>query len=177
EDWEKGDYGEREQGYLSLLAHEISAINMAYGTSNSARSTRGASYYLTNPAYCQQLLSLAASSQLATFAPDIARLLVLTCGSPLTLSLVKATGKTAFDADGSMMDALLYAARHTGSSGSDGTLMAICDATYEICRFMGRPAFIKKGNAILSYLLYPQFSQRIHDYAKKTLDRLIDEKL
>ncbi len=178
EDWEKGDYGEREHGYLSLLTNEIAAVTTAYGSSNSARSAGSQSYYyLTNPAYCQQLFQLASSSQLATFAPGIARLLVRTCGSPLTLSLVKAAGKTAFDADGSMLDALLYAARHTSSSGSDGTLMAICDATYEICRFMGRPAFIKEGNAILGYMLYPQFSQRVHDYAKRTLDRLIDEKL
>ena len=42
---------------------------------------------------------------------------------------------------------------------------------------MGRNTFIRKGNAILGYLLYPQFSQRVHDYAKKTLDRLIDEKI
>ena len=55
--------------------------------------------------------------------------------------------------------------------------MAICDATCEICRFMGIPAFARRGKAILSYLLYPQFSQRVHDYAKKTLDRIIEEKI
>ena len=173
DDWKKGDYGAREQGYVSLLNSEISSIDMAYNVAGSARAS-SSSYYLTHPAYCQELFSLAASSQLASFAPYIARLMIKTSGSPLSLTLVKAAGETAFDADGSMLDALMYTAQH---SANDGVLIAICDATYEICRFMGRNTFIRKGNAILGYLLYPQFSQRVHDYAKKTLDRLIDEKI
>ncbi len=176
-DWNQGDFGEREQGYLSLLHNELASITSAYGSSNSTRATGSTSYYLTHPAYCQELFAIAGSSQLASFASTIARLLVKTCGSALTLSLVKSAGETAFDADGALLDSLLYTARHTGTSGNDMTLLAICDATYEICRFMGQPSFIKKGNAILGYLLYPQFSQRVHDYAKKTLDRIIEEKL
>ncbi len=176
EDWRNGDFGGREQGYLSLLTHEISAISTAYSSANASRNSEGF-YYLTHHAYCQELFAQAAACQLASFAPSIAKLLVKTSGSPLSLSLIKAAGETAFDADGALIDALLYTARHTPTSGNDGTLMAICDATYEICRFMGRPTFIKKGNAILSYLLYPQFSQRVHDYAKRTLDRIIEEKL
>ncbi len=175
--WKTGDFGEQEQHYLSLLTNEINAVNMAYSAASSSRATGETSYFVTHPAYSQELLTLAAASQLATFSPVIARLLVKTSGTPLTLTLVKAAGETAFDADGALLDALLYTARHTPSSGSDGMLMAICDATYEICRFMGIPSFVKKGNVILGYLLYPQFSKRVHDYAKKTLDRIIEEKL
>ncbi|MBQ9537936.1 MAG: PQQ-binding-like beta-propeller repeat protein [Treponema sp.] len=176
EDWKNGDFGEREQDYISLLNKEINSISTAYSSSASSRGSDG-SYYLTNLAYCKEIFALASYSQLASFSPTIARLLVKTSGSPLSTSLVKAAGETAFDADGALIDALLYTARHTPTSGSDVTLMAICDATYEICRFMGRPTFMKKGNAILSYLLYPQFSQRVHDYAKKTLDKIMEEKL
>ena len=176
-DWKTGDFGEREQGYLSLLTGELSSLNSAYSSANSTRATGETSYFVTHPAYSQELFALAASSQLATFSPVIARLLLKTSDTPLVLSLIKAAGELAFDADGSLLDALLYTAQHTPSSGSDGTLMAICDATYEICRFMGIPSFVKKGKAIIGYLLYPQFSKRVHDYAKKTLDRIIEEKL
>lgn len=173
DDWKQGDFGAREQGYISLLNSEISSIDTAYNSAGSARAASG-SYYLTHHSYCQEIFTLAASSQLASFAPYIARLLIKTSGSPLSLALVKAAGETAFDADESMLDALMYTAQH---SANDGVLMSICDSTYEICRFMGKKSFLRKGNAILGYLLYPQFSQRVHDYAKKTLDRLIDEKI
>ncbi len=176
-DWKTGNFGGREQGYLSLLTGELSALNSAYSSASSTRAAGDTVYFLTHPAYSQELLALAASSQLATFSPVIARLLLKTDDAPLVLSLIKAAGELAFDADGSLLDALLYTAQHTPSSGSDGTLMAICDATCEICRFMGIPAFARRGKAILSYLLYPQFSQRVHDYAKKTLDRIIEEKI
>ncbi|HAC31900.1 MAG TPA: hypothetical protein DCF70_04675, partial [Treponema sp.] len=49
----------------------------------------------------------------------------------------------------------------------------ICDATYSIVQFMGRPALYRQGKNILSHFLYPQYDKAIRDYAAQTLKNII----
>ena len=51
-------------------------------------------------------------------------------------------------------------------------IIAMCDAIYEICRFMGRPAFYSHGLEILTSLFYPQYDNSVHEYARKTLTKI-----
>ena len=175
-DWKNGDFGVTEKDYLSVLNNEISSMSIAYTTVASGRMAPEYAYFVNNPSYCREVLFSAASSGLWTFAPYVQQMLKNSKDDSLSYTLVKAAGEIAFDSDGALLDALFMTACRT-PAGKDATLFAICDSVYEICRFMGRPAFMKKGNEILSFLLFPQFSQRVHEYAKRTLDKIIAAKL
>ncbi len=91
----------------------------------------------------------------------------------MTLTLARNAGKIAYDPKGAMLNALAYKAMHLQPKGSDNIFMAICDSTYEICRFMGRPAFFQRGNEILTYMLRPQFNKKVQAYAKATLEKIM----
>ena len=84
--------------------------------------------------------------------------------------LLRAVG---YDENGETLTALqsLLANRITPSQTS--ALKEICDATYKICRFMGRPALNKQGKMILSRMLMPQYDKNTNEYARKTLEKMI----
>lgn len=62
-------------------------------------------------------------------------------------------GKLGYDPDGTMLEAVehLYEAKKT--SLGDAVLIELAESVYSLCRYMGRPAFIKRGKAILSDML------------------------
>lgn len=51
-------------------------------------------------------------------------------------------------------------------------LCAMCDAIFEICRFMGRSAYYKKGKLILADFLSTQNTNRVKAYARKTFSKI-----
>ena len=66
---------------------------------------------------------------------------------------------------------------HKTSPRDTVLLKAICDATYDICRYMGKPALLSKGKNMLSFLLFPQFDSTTRDYARKTIKNILDLQL
>ncbi len=172
-DWKNGDFDTREQNYMSVLNNEMTAMNSAFSV-NAINLVEDSSLFFTNNVeYCQTVLNLVAKSQLCTFTSYMASFMKNPKAAALTYYLVKDAQELGFDPDGEMLNALEYVVRHAKPGKEDYILMAVCDATYEICKFMGKPAFFKKGNEILSYMFYPQYSLKVRMYAKKTLDKLI----
>ena len=60
---------------------------------------------------------------------------------------------------------------------NDAVFVSLCDSIFEICRFMGRPAFYDYGMEILTVLLRPQYSSTVRDYARITLTRIAKLKI
>ncbi len=175
--WKKGDFGKAEREWLSLLSADLAALQNMWNTEASTRYMAESSYFRNNEAYTQQILDLAAHSGLSAFQNTFATLLRQTEDPSMQLRLVRSIGSTAYDADGKMLAALEYIIHHVDPASSERVLMAVCDSTYNICRYMGRPAFYAKGREILSYLLYPQFNKRVHSYASETLDKIMKLKM
>ncbi len=77
-----------------------------------------------------------------------------------------------YDPDGKILDAIERNAVKAGSKDS-AYLNTICDAVYSICRFMGRPAWNKKGKQILKSFMGAGYSFNTRTYARDTLKKII----
>ena len=171
-----GNYGNKEESWLNSIKKETQTYIDDH--SSVVRSSHdGLSYFAENPVYTQSLLTIISKTGTTNFVQDFASLLV-TETDPARLALtIQYAGKEAYDKNGELLKAfeILLTRRLTPRDSS--TLKLVCDATYEICRFMGKPALNKKGKDILTYLFYPQFDKGIRDYARQTLSRIMELEL
>ncbi len=168
-----GDYGKDEYDMILSLQNELA--NWEFDESLGGSSNRyGRSYFVENPVYAQTILNLAVESQLRTFSPRLANLLSLE-KDPVTLqTLIKMAGANAYDSDGTVLTELEKLATRRSSTKDPVTCRLICDATYEICRYMGKPALMTKGKTILTLFFYPQYDKSTRDYARETLTKIAD---
>lgn len=82
----------------------------------------------------------------------------------------------AYDEDGEILESIekkLY----VGKNGQEAMFYAYCDTVVEICRFMGRPALMKKGKDILVALLGSKYSVSVQNYARNSLEKIIELQL
>ncbi|MCR5724465.1 MAG: PQQ-like beta-propeller repeat protein [Treponema sp.] len=168
----RGDYSEQEKAWISSLQLELRNWVFDLHTGKQ-RSSDGSSYFIENPVYGEQILAASAKAGTADFAPLLADLLMTENRSEVITQIVHACGELAWDDEGFMLTAI-EEALHKASPRDTVLLKAICDATYEICRYMGKPTLLKKGKNMLSFLLFPQFDSTTRDYARKTVKNILD---
>ena len=111
-----------------------------------------------------------------TFQPLIAQLINCERNRTHMHTLLETAAVCGYDPDDKLLDSLDNAL-FSISVQDDVLLFSLCDAVYSICRFMGRPAFYKHGREILSKLLYPQYDNRVHVYARNILTNISGLKL
>lgn len=167
--WKTEDFGIKEKQWLSILSNEMDTLYYDWMTANPAQNP----YFRQNVAYTQEILRLASESGICLYQNYIANMLKTINDQTMTMTLAKNAASIAYDPKGDILNALAYKTMHTPPKSSDKMFFAICDATYEICKFMGKPAFFKKGNEILTYMLNPQFNKKVHAYAQATLEKIM----
>lgn len=168
-----GDYGRNEAAWLTDIKQEMQAYFLdSAAVRRNARD--GASYFAEHPVYTQSLIQLMARSGTDCFSGEFATLLATEKEPSLIALAIREAGRQGYDGDGTILAGLESLVTGRIAPREQNTLKILCDATYEICRFMGRPALVTKGKAILTYLFFPQFDKATHDYARKTLARLKD---
>ena len=166
----KGDYGEKERAIVEGLRLETERYL------NSQTSSRAAqSYFAQNPEYTQRLLLLLSETGIDDFSYYYAALIRAEKEPNTLASLIKSAGKQGFDLDGEILTSFEYVYHASAFKENTAVLQNLCDATFEICRFMGRPALIRHGKDILKQLSAPPFPTRIREYATKTLKRFAEE--
>lgn len=79
---------------------------------------------------------------------------------------------TGYDPDGKLLSAIERNASRIGNTDTV-YLNTICDAVYSICRFMGRPAYNKKGKDILKTFMGAGYNFKTRSYARDTLKKII----
>ena len=85
--------------------------------------------------------------------------------------ILNAVSSCGYDPDLHILDAI-QARSKTISYKNEEILCAMCDAVYEICRFMGRAAYYKRGRLILTDFLSSQNTNRVKAYARKTFAKI-----
>ncbi len=174
--FDAGNYGKQEEDWLNGIKREVRTFIDDHA-SLLRSSHDGLSYFTANPVYTQSLIIAMSKTGTTSFVQDFVSLLAIET-DPARLALtIQYAGKEAYDKNGAILKSFenLLARRLTPRDAS--TLRLVCDATYEICRFMGKPAITKKGKDILTYLFYPQFDKGTRDYARQTLSRIMDLEL
>ncbi len=165
-----GDYGEKEKPLLEDIKYE--AFNYQTSLNSKERFATKTSYFQENPLYTEQVFKLMALSGTCDFSGLFADMLLNEGNASLSIPLLCCVAEYAFDPEGEMLSALEYILSKTSASDTN-LIKTICDATYSICVFMGRPSFNKKGKEILTGLMYPKYSRIINLYARSTLEKMV----
>lgn len=174
--FESGGFGENEESWTSLLKDELNALYSDWTQGESAYQ-RELPYFKTDIAYCRLLLELEGLSGISFGRSQLVTLIRRTDDYSLLIPLIQTAAAVSFDPDGSFLSSLEYVLKTKAGKKDTVLLERIADATYEICRFMGRPAFFRKGHEILNYMLYPQFDRETKEYALKMLNKVIEAEL
>ncbi len=164
---------------VSKPLHELlrMEMNQLYADWTTKSDMMNKSYFQKDAEYSSLVIDLVAESGTAFEQKKIAALAV-SCKDPLmTYHLVRAMGKIAYDPNEEFIKALEMVIKQKCGKKTKMLSYAVIDATYEICRFMGRPMFFKKGQEIFSYTMYPQFDSETKEYSRKKLEKLMKLKL
>jgi hypothetical protein len=105
------------------------------------------------------------------FAGRIARLLSVEADPVFLVMLVHTISAYTYDPDGLILTSLSAVLMKANPSEHE-LLYGICDSVYAICRFMGRPAFYRKGKVMLSRLLFQVYDNKTIAYARNTLSKI-----
>ncbi len=171
----RGDYSEKEAEWASRLHAELG--NWCYDLqSGKQRFYDGNSYFIENPVYAENLISAAAACGTADFAALFADVLTVETRTAIITKIVQACGALGWDDEGVMLTAIAEVLHKTNPRNTV-LLKTICDATYEICKYMGKPTLLSKGKNLISFMLFPQFDSTTRDYARKTLQNILDLRL
>lgn len=171
--WElgKGKYSDQEAQWLALVNLEMQRLLSRY-TVQSVNPME-ASFMEENMGYLEDIIKLMASFESGCFNKELARI-VRVEKDPAILSIVLGgIVNVAYDPTFELLESIesLLTNHHLISNPRITALM--CDATYEICRFMGKPALFTKGRYILSYLLNQNLDSGTKLYATATMRKII----
>lgn len=165
-----GMYGSREIKWTQELLEAVYAY-LSFLRSSGQANSQSPSVFSSDITGTDRMLSQLSLYGTNTFPPLIAQLISSGKNSPHMRTLLETAAACAYDPDGSLLDSLDRSLFFI-QPGDDSLLFSLCNAVYSVCRFMGRPAFYAHGRDILSKLLFPQYDNRVHDYARKTLLRI-----
>ena len=85
--------------------------------------------------------------------------------------ILQSVSECGYDPDLQILSAIQKRTRNI-SYKNEEILCAMCDAIFEICRFMGRSAYYKKGKLILADFLSSQNTNRVKAHARKTFSKI-----
>jgi hypothetical protein len=164
---QRGMYGKKETGWTQEIIDAARSYLSVLHSSNTGGRT-ASSVFSDDITGTDTMLRQLSYYGTNVFPPLIAQLITSESTNTHMHTLLTAAADCAYDPDGSLLDSL-DSALFKIPAGNDFLLTSLCDAVYSICRFMGRPAFYLHGKDILTKLMYPQYSNKIHAYARNTL--------
>ncbi len=165
----KGDYGKKERDIVEGLKKEVERYL------DAQVGTKSQNYFAQNPDYARRFISLLSLTGVNDFSQSFAAL-IKGEKEPTTLAaLIHSAGNHRFDPDGDILTALEFVCHSTIGRDNPPVLMNLCDATFEICCYMGHPSLFKYGKEILKHLTDAGFNSQIREYATQTLKKLSDE--
>ncbi|MCR5217778.1 PQQ-binding-like beta-propeller repeat protein [Treponema sp.] len=162
-----------EAFYLSALEAELRQITQDYSVREN--SHHEASYFIQNLSYTQKIIELASYSGLNLFQKRFVHLLRKTNDPSLLLCLVTYSGNLAFDQDGELLDAFDFLLSKIKNNDSS-LLKSVCDSTFTICRFMGKPLLLEKGKHIIARIMGGRYADETKEYARKTMEKILELK-
>ena len=167
---QKGMYGADEINFSSKIFSVCKAYSQLLSSASSGARPEEKPLFFRDTIGLQE-----AVMQLSLLGTDdvpelIASLIQTEKNTQNLVFLMQAAGRCAYDPDGRMLRAiekrlLTLPPRNTT------VLVALSDAAYEICRFMGRPAFFSHCMEIQKSLLSNQYDNTVHEAVRKNLSK------
>ncbi len=175
-DLQKGNYGQKETEYISSLISLCNDYNKKLTQiSRNARADQKM-IYLRDSAGMQDFFSQMELFGTDTFVPYLASFINLEKDDSNFQTILRSVSDFGYDPEGLILNAIDIRSHNIPAAKSRNFIL-ICDAVYEICRFMGRPALYSHGMDILTKFLYPQYESSVRDYARNTLTKIAGLKI
>lgn len=163
----EGNYGTSEAQWQALVTRENTRC---LSNSKSVSQNPMASYDIT---YKESIIKLMGAFESSCFNRNLAQILQQEIDISLLRTALRASAKIAYDPNLELLSSIELLLGKTSLLSNYTITTAICNAVYEICRFMGKPALFSRGRYILSYLLNQKLDSKTKDYAVYTLQKLI----
>ena len=144
ENLRSGDFGIKEYGYKRRIENALSDYSEEY-LSSTGRAA--------NVTEKNNTLFLIEHFETTDFNYAVPLFLQREEEPALIAATLRAAGGIGYDPDGKMLAAIEHLYLSKKIKLGDAVLIESAEAVYEICRYMGRPAFIKRGKAVLSDML------------------------
>ncbi len=167
------NFGTKEQQMLQEL-QELSLCYKEELYELSKNSHEDNSFFSKNPLYTQPFLQAMSESETDIFTGDFAILLENEKSPIMLQALIAQAGNCLYDKNGEILKAFENIITKKLMRRDTKTAELICDSTYRIVSFMGRPAFYRQGKQIVSALMSSRFDQQTQEYARKTFSKIME---
>lgn len=168
---DEGNYNDKEGQWLALVNLETSRLFSKYTvqTLNSLEPT----FFDENFGYYEEIVKLMSSFQSGCFNHELARIIRTETDDSILAIALRGVTKIAYDPTFELLESIESLLKKPTLIANSRVSTLMCDATYEICRFMGKPALFTKGRYILSYLLNQNLDNKTKMYATATMRKII----
>lgn len=174
--YEKGYFGESEEQWLPFIESQINKMLNDWLTASSSFYNEKP-FYQTNIPRNEMVLKLAQASGSTIYQKKISSMIKNIKDPSVLTFLMEAAGECGYDPNLEMLNAIDQLVEKGILISDENFQIKLCDATYKICRYMGRTSFIEKGQKIIVKLTYPQYSYKTRSYAMQTLKKILELKL
>ena len=169
---QEGDYPDLEKKWIPIIKNEAKDM-AAYYISSDEMKHDNTSIFKSDIVYQRELCNLIAAFGSSIFNSELISLLHNVTDKQMLTYLLQTVSVLGYDEDGSILKEIEFVATKRAMPDDYSLLTSCADATYSICRVMGRPALYSRGKKILAYMLYPQYPKKIREYARKKLEDII----
>lgn len=174
--FKNGNFGEKEEIWLPFIETQINNLYSDWLTENLSFMD-GKPYFQANIQKNQMVLSMIQESGSTIYQKKIAVLLKKIKDPSVLTFLVETAAGCSYDPDLEMLNALAYLTAKNTLTQDELFQIKVCDATYNICRYMGKTAFLEKGQEIIAKLINPIYPQKTRNYAMQTIRKIMDLKI
>lgn len=167
------NYGNKE---IKISNNVYNAINSYLMDKNSIELNSDTSNLLRieySPMDMENIINTLPYFETAQISEKIAQMLSVETDKTLIIKLLQAVNKCAYDPSGDIMLQIEHLIKNSNPNDKLVLEYAI-NSVYEICKFMGRPAFISKGKVILANLFYPQYDEQTKKSVRLVMQKLAD---
>lgn len=171
-----GKYATLEKDWTSIILSATTAYTNSLSQSFSSNRRIEKSLFSKDMPGTEILIKQLAILGTDNFSTVLSKLILNEKDTHLLLMLVSSIKYCAFDPNQALINSLEKLLKTTNSKNS-ALLMEICDSTYEICKFMGRPALYSHGMKMITQLLFPQYDSAVQNHARETLKKITQLKI
>lgn len=164
----QGNIGQKEKIYYTILNTYMTEFDNSYLVDKKTRLKETLTENLTKIESNIYLMGIWGTAAFNSYLPTI---IVNETDTTLLIAALRAAEQMGYD-NGQILAACESRLYKTAYSDTT-TINTLCDTVYSICRFMGKPALFKKGKEILVQLLSNKYDDRINNYARSTLEKIV----
>lgn len=168
-----GNYSKNE---ISLMENMLTAVTYYIQKENLIAVNFDSSNLLTfdyTIVDYEKILNIIPLFESQIFSEKLAEILPIQKDTTLIIKTLQSISKCAYDPSGSLLLELERFIKKIPPTEKK-VIEESLNALYEICKFMGRPAFFSKGKTIITNLFFPQYDESTKKYARVILQKLVD---